>query len=77
MAFGNPTPRIDPIKVCELDAGRPRYHVPKFQSVAEMSKANTMANPAPEPTFRTSSTGSSATTANATAPLDVNTPTRF
>src|ERR1043166_683150 len=77
MAFANPTPRIDPIKVCELDAGRPRYHVPKFQSVAEMSKANTMAKPAPDPTFRTSSTGRSATTANATAPLDVNTPTRF
>ena len=26
-----PTPRIEPISVCELDTGRPTYHVPRFQ----------------------------------------------
>jgi hypothetical protein len=36
-----------------------------------------MAKPAPEPTLITSSTGSSATMPNATAPLDVRTPMRF
>ncbi len=45
--------------------------------MAEISSANTIANPAPEPTFSTSSTGSSARTPNATAPVDVSTPIRF
>ena len=35
------TPRIDPIRVCELDAGIPRNHVPKFQIIAERSSAMT------------------------------------
>ena len=45
--------------------------------MAEISSANTIANPAPEPTFNTSSTGSSASTPNATAPVEVSTPIRF
>ena len=45
--------------------------------MAEISKAKTMAKPAPEPTFRISSTGSSETTANATAPEESSTPIRF
>src|ERR1051325_2203196 len=77
MEFASPTPSMDPTSVCELDAGRPRYHVPRFQMIADTSSANTIANPAEEPTFNTSSTGSNATTPNATAPLDVNTPMRF
>ncbi len=36
-----------------------------------------MAKPAPDPTFSTSSTGSSATMLNATAPEEVSTPRRF
>ncbi len=36
-----------------------------------------MANPAPDPTLRTSSTGRRATTENATAPLEVSTPIKF
>jgi hypothetical protein len=46
---------IEPIRVCELDAGRPRYQVPKFQRIAEMSRANTMAKPVDDPTFTTNS----------------------
>ena len=72
-----PTPIIEPIRVWELEAGRPRYQVPTFQMMAEINSANTIANPAPEPTLITSSTGSSDTMLKATAPDDSNTPSRF
>src|SRR6202046_778246 len=75
--LARPTPMIAPISVCELDAGRPRYHVPRFQMMAESSSAKTMANPAPEPTFSTSSTGRSASTPKAIAPEETSTPIRF
>jgi hypothetical protein len=68
---------IEPIKVCELDAGNPRYQVPRFQMMAEISSANTMANPAPEPTLSTNSTGSNANMPNATVPVETRTPMRF
>ena len=68
---------IEPISVCELDAGNPKYHVPRFQMIAEISSANTIANPAPDPTLTTSSTGSSAMMPNATAPVEVSTPRKF
>ncbi|MNV48603.1 hypothetical protein D3C71_1405200 [compost metagenome] len=55
-----PTPKIEPIKVCELDAGIPKNHVPKFHKIAAINMANTMAKPAPELTFIINSTGSSA-----------------
>jgi len=61
---------IDPIKVCELEAGRRRYQVPRFQMIAAINSANTMANPAELPTCRISSTGNSEMMAKATAPLD-------
>ena len=51
---------IDPISVCELEAGSPKYQVPRFQMIAPMSSANTIAKPALDPTWRMSSTGSSA-----------------
>ena len=35
----SPTPRIDPISVCELEQGMPRYQVRRFQNMAENSKA--------------------------------------
>src|SRR5712671_3094981 len=41
--FISPTPTIEPIRVCELEAGRPRYHVPTFQMMADKSRAMTMA----------------------------------
>src|SRR5262249_5680230 len=66
--FIKPTPTMDPIRVWELDAGNPRYHVPTFQIIADSRSENTMAKPGPDPTLMTSSTGSSATMPNATAP---------
>src|SRR3984957_7677216 len=72
-----PTPMIDPIRVCELDAGSPKYQVPTFQMIAAINSANTMAKPAPLPTCRISSTGNSETMPNATAPVDNNTPNRL
>ena len=41
---------IEPIKVWELDAGRPKYQVPRFQMIAAISSANTIAKPALLPT---------------------------
>ena len=68
--FAMPTPMIEPISVCELDAGSPSHHVPRFQMMAADSNANTIAYPAPLPTCRINSTGSSDTMAKATAPVD-------
>ncbi len=53
---------MEPTSVCELDAGRPNHHVPRFHRMAATSSAKTMENPEPELTLRTSSTGSSART---------------
>jgi hypothetical protein len=72
-----PTPMIDPIRVCELEAGSPRYQVPTFQMMAEIRSANTMAKPALLPTCRINSTGSSDTMPKATAPLESSTPIRL
>lgn len=41
------TPRIDPISVCELDAGIPRYHVQRFQIIEERRRADITATPYP------------------------------
>jgi hypothetical protein len=68
---------IEPISVCELDAGRPRYQVPRFQMIAAISSANTMAKPAPVPTCRINSTGNSEMMPNATAPLETTTPRKL
>lgn len=35
------TPRIDPMRVCELDAGIPRYHVQKFHIIADTRSDST------------------------------------
>src|ERR1700722_3564123 len=75
--FMSPTPMMDPINVCELDDGRPKYQVPKFHKMAAISKANTIAKPAPLPTCRISSTGNSDTMPNATAPLEISTPRKL
>ena len=48
--FINPTPIMEPIKVCELEAGRPRYQVPKFQMMAEINSEKIMAKPGAEAT---------------------------
>ena len=68
---------IAPTSVCELDAGNPKYQVPRFQMIADSNNAKTVAKPAIEPMFKTSSVGNSATTPKATAPDEVSTPIRF
>ena len=75
--LARPTPITEPISVCELEAGRPSDQVPRFQRIAAISSANTIAKPAPEPTCRISSTGSSVMMLYATAPLDVRTPRKL
>ncbi|MNO68407.1 hypothetical protein D3C76_592360 [compost metagenome] len=44
-ALARPTPRIEPISVWELEAGIPKYQVPRFQVMAAASNENTMASP--------------------------------
>ena len=39
------THMIEPMREWELDAGIPRYHVPAFQMIADMSKAKTTQTP--------------------------------
>lgn len=68
---------IEPISVCELDDGSPKYQVARFHTIAAISSANTIANPAPLPTCRISSTGSNCRIPNATAPLETITPRKF
>ena len=68
---------IDPMSVCELDDGSPKYHVPRFQMMAATSSAKTIANPAPPPTWRISSTGRSEMIPKATAPDETRTPMKF
>src|SRR3984957_8403462 len=75
--FAMPTPIIEPIKVCELEAGNPNHHVPRSQIIAATSKANTIANPALLPTCKISSTGNKEIIPKATKPLEVSTPRKF
>ena len=72
-----PTPMMDPTMVCELEAGRPSHQVLRFQMMAAMSSAKTMAKPAPALTCRINSTGSRVMTAKATAPEERSTPARL
>ncbi len=76
-ALATPTPMIEPIMVWELDAGRPSHQVPRFQMIAAISSAKTMAKPALLPTWRMSSTGSNDMIPNATAPLESATPRKL
>ena len=50
-------PRMAPIKVWELEAGSPRYQVPRFQIIAAIKSAITIAMPPPYPTETSKSTG--------------------
>src|ERR1700690_3605190 len=81
LAFINwlamPTPMMEPISVCELEAGKPSHQVPRFQRMAAVNNAKTMANPALLPTCRISSTGRRETMPKATAPVEVTTPKKF
>src|ERR1035438_6804619 len=77
IEFARPTPMMEPMSACELEAGSPKYQVPRFQIMAAIRRAHTIAKPAPDPTLSTNSTGSNASTPNATAPLEVKTPIKF
>ena len=68
---------IEPMSVCEDDAGSPSHHVPRFQMIAAISRAKTIAKPALEPTCRMSSTGSREMMPNATVPLENSTPRKL
>ncbi len=68
---------MEPVMVWVLEAGSPSHHVPRFHRMAASSSAKTMAKPAPELTFRISSTGSSVMMVKATAPAEVSTPVRL
>src|SRR5208282_243334 len=72
-----PTPTMEPTRVCELEAGKPNAQVPRFQMIAAINSANTMAKPALLPTCRISSTGSSEMIPKATAPEEARTPARL
>ena len=75
--LARPTPMMEPTMVCELEAGSPNHHVPRFHTIAAISSAKTMANPAPELTWRINSTGRRVMTVKATVPEEVSTPTRL
>jgi len=47
-----PTPMIEPISVCELDAGNPNHHVPRFHRIAAVNSANTIAKRSQTPRLR-------------------------
>ncbi|MNT22936.1 hypothetical protein D3C72_1583380 [compost metagenome] len=68
---------IEPISVCEDDAGKPSHQVPRFHRIAAISRAKIIEKPADEPTCRINSTGSNAMMPNATAPLESNTPRKL
>ena len=63
--------------MCELEAGSPNHQVLRFQTMAAISRAKTIAKPAPELTWSISSTGSSVITAKATVPEENSTPSRL
>ena len=68
---------IEPISVCELETGRPMYQVPRFQMIAAISSANTMAKPALDADLQDQSTGSSETMLNATGAAGEPTPRKL
>ena len=54
------------MSVCELEAGSPRYQVPRFHRTAARSSEKTMASPAPGPSETRRSTGRRCTIEKAT-----------
>ena len=65
------------MSVWDEDAGKPNHQVPKFQIMAAINNANTIANPDDEPTCRINSTGNKDMMPNATKPLENNTPKKL
>src|SRR5262249_19545012 len=74
MLFAKPTPRIDPMSVCELDTGNPYHHVPRFQIIAANNNDSTITIDRTDELSVNKSTGSKLTIANATAVPPSSTP---
>ena len=72
-----PTPNIEPINVCELEQGIPRYHVPRFQIIAVNNNANIIASPWYIFWSTKASVGNKFTIPIATAIPPTNTPVKF
>ena len=77
QAFIIPTPMIDPISEWELEAGRPRYQVAKFQMIAAPRRESTIASPRPVLMLTSRSTGSRWTMLKATPMPPAWTPMKF
>ena len=77
QAFIMPTPMIEPISEWELEAGRPRYQVAKFQMIAAPSSESTIASPRPVLMLTSRSTGRRWTMLNATPIPPAWTPMKF
>src|SRR5258708_6933112 len=75
--LASPTPSIEPISAWELEAGSPRYQVPKFQRIAEISSDRTIKIPADAPMLISKSTGKRWTILKATAVPPSKTPRKF
>ena len=62
-ALVKPMPIIAPISVWELEAGNPKYQVPRFQMIAASSMENTIASPCEDPMLSRRSVGNICTMA--------------
>src|SRR5215831_13421763 len=75
--FASPTPRIDPISVCELDTGRPYHQVPRFQIIPANKSESTITIDRTDELSINRSTGSKLTIAKATAVPPSSTPRKL
>src|SRR5262249_23084585 len=75
--FASPTPRIEPISVCELETGRPYHQVARFQMTPERSSDNTITIDRVEALSMSRSTGSRLTMLKATAVPPSRTPRKL
>ncbi len=75
--FASPTPRIDPIKVWELETGNPYHQVPRFQIMPASNKESTITMDRTDELSVSRSTGKRLTMANATAVPPSSTPRKL
>ena len=75
--LASPTPRIDPISVCELETGNPYHQVPRFQIIPASNSEITITTERTEELSINRSTGSKLTMAKATAVPPSSTPRKL
>src|SRR5258708_7796221 len=75
--LASPTPRIEPISVCELETGKPYHHVARFQITPDKSSDRTMTTARAELLSMSMSTGSRLTMLKATAVPPSSTPRKL